>query len=653
MSLYDRITARQEQQRLAAEEKKLLPPEQPQAMEQQEPEQPPEVSAGRKFMYGFDSTDSLTGNMADYFEARLPLGDITTSGYVSPDEIYGEGFMDMSIPERRVRIREVKEQALAKDYPVISELISQDQYKGGAAGVVGTVAGALADPTTLFPAGNGVKGAFVIGAGLGVAWSLAEDLVSKDGEVDVKKALITGAASGVGSAAMIKAVQAAKGYVAKRKDAKLVAKADNTVDEINLATAKGVSAGVPREQMADFVQAEVGKTADEIAEVVSIAQNPVVAPATKKAAQLQVEASKIGTDRGKFAGAVDTLVGATSSRVKSLSEPVFGKLRQLEFNVSNKTHQYREQIKPLISSMKQVKKASKDDYNKLSLHLMNGRMNEAGVILRKYDPEGGVANLAQTRKMLDEFYNNSKKAGMKIGKVQNYFPRTVKDHDDFVKSLGREPRTALEDAYVAKAKSLKIPVSQLDDEIKAEVTNKFISGTTRSAGKGGYTKAREVDAVTEDMLKLYDDPIDAINNHIRKSVNDIEKHNFFGKGNLVSGANNKMDVDESIGELVNRQLVANKINHNQADELKALLSVRFNQGEKSPSKMARVIRDWGYAATLANPFSALIQLGDVGSAFYANGIKNTAKTMVKTATNSKVNMKELRSKLRPRVGKHS
>lgn len=646
MSLYQRMLAIEEK-RKQAEQQPTTPVAQPEVEEQQQ-EEPVLTDKGQepskmdKFLYGFDSIETLSANIGDYLEARVPIGNISlTEGYISPEEIYGEGFMDMSVDERRVRIREVKEAQLAKEYPVITELVNSGEYESGAAGVTGTLVGALADPTTLLPVGNTVKGAAVIGGGLGAAWSIAEDLASKEGEIDVQKAIITGAASGVASGAIVRAAQAAKGYAAKRKDAKLVKQADEEVDKINYATAKAVANDVAEKDIPDFVQAEIGKSAEEVAEIVSIAKNKVQIPANKKAAELQVEAARISTDRSGFAESVDNLIGATSSRVKAISEPIFGRLREFEFNVSRKTHEYRQRVNPLIGSMKKVKSGSKDDYNKLSLHLMNGRMKEASDILRKYDPEAGAGNLIQTRNMLDEFYINAKNAGVKIEKVENYFPRTVKDHNAFVKSLGREPRTALENALRDKAKSLKTTVTKLDDETRADVINKFIAGTTKSP-KGGYTKGRRVDAVTEDMLKLYDDPIDAINNHIRKAVNDIEKHNFFGKGNLVTGATNKLDVEESVGSLLGKEIDNQNITFEQADELRALLNARFIKGEAAPHKILRAIRDWGYAATLANPFSALIQLGDVGSAFYQNGIRNTASTMVKTAKSGKApDMKEL------------
>jgi hypothetical protein len=51
-------------------------------------------------------------------------------------------------------------------------------------------------------------------------------------------------------------------------------------------------------------------------------------------------------------------------------------------------------------------------------------------------------------------------------------------------------------------------------------------------------------------------------------------------------------------------------------------------GQQSPSGAVKFLRDLGYIWTLANPFSALIQLSDVGLAMWSQGIINTFRGML-------------------------
>jgi hypothetical protein len=57
------------------------------------------------------------------------------------------------------------------------------------------------------------------------------------------------------------------------------------------------------------------------------------------------------------------------------------------------------------------------------------------------------------------------------------------------------------------------------------------------------------------------------------------------------------------------------------------LQARFIQGELSPSQLIRTIREFGYATTIANPLSALVQLGDLAVSAVVNGLRNTIASM--------------------------
>ena len=61
-------------------------------------------------------------------------------------------------------------------------------------------------------------------------------------------------------------------------------------------------------------------------------------------------------------------------------------------------------------------------------------------------------------------------------------------------------------------------------------------------------------------------------------------------------------------------------------------------GEKSPNRLLKFFRDFGYGVTLGNPLSAMVQFGDIGVSAWMQGNRNTIASLL---GNRKVTMKEL------------
>ena len=595
----------------------------------------------RDFKYAYDSASTFTGNAADYMEARLPLGNLTMDGYVSPDEIYGEGFMDMSVDERRVRIRQAKDEQLAQEYPVISKLKAEGNYKGGVAGFAGSVVGTLVDPTTFLPMGQKVRTAMLIGTGVGAVYSIMEDLVSEDGKVDVNKAAITAAGGGILSGVFAKTLQAASRGMANRKVAKQTEAADMKIEEVNLATSKAVANDIPEDQIPLYIKAETGLDDLDVVELLSTGNAKLRVPVDKNAALAEQEVVKMATskDRGAMSTFFDDLLGSTSTRMKEVAAPVMNKMRRLDFDTSVKTHQYQERVAPLYKAMNAV---PKEERGKLSSYLSNGEYGKARSVLAKHAGEDGVNALNNTKAVLNELHGELGKAGLKLNKVANYFPRQVKDVEKLIKSLGGVNRGRVEKALYDKAKELNLSgVHKLEPDVKEQVINQVVRGIgPKDGAKPRYTKGREIDNVTEDMAQYYETPDLALDQYIRRTVNDIEKRKFLGKDNVVKGQSDwKIDVDQSVGAFIAKEIADGNMSYKAADEVAATLGIRLGAGEQQPAWIIRKIRDIGYGATLANPLSAFIQFGDLGSAAYQSNLKNTAKAMF--AGDKRANMQAL------------
>ena len=314
-------------------------------------------------------------------------------------------------------------------------------------------------------------------------------------------------------------------------------------------------------------------------------------------------------------------------------------MRRLDFDTSVKTHQYQERVAPLYKAMNAV---PKEERGKLSSYLSNGEYGKARSVLAKHAGEDGVNALNNTKAVLNELHGELGKAGLKLNKVANYFPRQVKDVESLIKSLGGVNRGRVEKALYDKAKELKLSgVHKLEPDVKEQVINQVVRGIgPKDGAKPRYTKGREIDNVTEDMAQYYETPDLALDQYIRRTVNDIEKRKFLGKDNVVKGQSGwKIDVDQSVGAFIAKEIADGNMSYKAADEVAATLGIRLGAGEQQPTWLIRKIRDIGYGATLANPLSAFIQFGDLGSAAYQSNLKNTAKAMF--AGDKRANMQAL------------
>ena len=89
-----------------------------------------------------------------------------------------------------------------------------------------------------------------------------------------------------------------------------------------------------------------------------------------------------------------------------------------------------------------------------------------------------------------------------------------------------------------------------------------------------------------------------------------------------------LDLDESIGAYVSKAIDDKKISIDAGDELERLLAARFGPGEQSASQIVSSAKSIGYMSTLANPYSAITQIGDLGMSAYANGFRHTIGAMI-------------------------
>ena len=593
------------------------------------------------FWFGFDKSESLTNNAALYLEATYPVLGEMISGE-SADETYGEGFSDLALEDRRKILLKYRQDQLIKEYPILSQLPQDEQSLSTG---VGGLIGLIADPTTLIPVGTGARTLSLVSGAIGLGYSLADQLANK-GKVDGGEALQMTALSAAGGLAVGKGMQVLSNKMkvaqASKHTATVTKEAGDKIDEINLVLTKAAAEGMDINQANKLVLSELNITQDDLIKILASTDRKPVFP-SQQGAQVALNAATKGTtEAARVTNPTwDRILGSLTTRIGKISEPIKLSLRNFERKVHETRVNTLKEFKPLMAIVKRVPEVERA---MLNTHLMNGNFDAAKAILRNTNTGrfglGGKAGaaaddaLTKTVDELDRLFKLQYPSGkMKFGlkKLANYFPRSVKDFDGLKQAMGKNKQVngVYEKALKDYAKTAGVKVSALtqkqQESVIARVTAGFNSKILKN-NKLSWNKERKIPELTEDLAKYYDDPVTSLFKHANSSADDIHKRQFFGKNLVSTKAGDDIDLTESISSLIGREL--KDLDSSQQSLLQGMLSSRFGAGEIAPHKALRLVRDVGYGTTLANPISALVQLGDVGLSMFTQGIMPTVKAIL-------------------------
>lgn len=569
-----------------------------------------------QFMYGYDKQNNFVGYVSDVLERNIPLGQFSISldkgfQYHTPEAVYGEGFDEASIEERKNMILRKRERDLMEEY---GPYFDPD---GGTAQSIGEITGSIADVTTLLPIGQTVKAAGALSALYGGGYSVAEDL-AQQGEIDPGKAALYAGLGGVAGAGLTVLGKAIKPSTLEQKATNLVKQAEK---DINTEIAYGMTPKSAQEM--------IEKEYPQLAEALQISGKKLEIAQTKSAAEKSINHtlandSAVGRVLNPY---LDKYLGVLSTRIGNISQPILRRMRRFEYDVHVNTANKITEITPFIKGMTDLKKTNKVAYNAVAKALYNGNYETAvknmpESLSKEFTKPGGIKD------SLNKMYDDLGDSGLVFDKLEDYFPRTIKDYDGLMKDISGGRKSELQkmqDEY-AQRKG-KIGAAELTDQEKSEIANRYLRGyglTTDGLPK--FAKKRKLDNLTDEQIeKFYTSPEESLSLYFRNAINTVERNKFFGR-NLVK-AKGDIDIDNSVGKLIAEDT---SLSPEQINDLTGLIKSRFVGGEQSTGSAIGTIKDLGYMGTIANPISAIVQLGDLGVSGALNGFRNTFASMFKT-----------------------
>ena len=395
---------------------------------------------------------------------------------------------------------------------------------------------------------------------------------------------------------------------------------DKLLDKFELEAADALAKGIKAEEVRPFVLNKIGVNENQINKAAQTANRKVYVPKTEAEIKALNEIKTIS--EYKEPNMVSKALQPITSRLRNISEEAANRLRRYEFNIHNNTQKYMNTVMPFMQTLKSLPKSQR---NQITLDLYNGRFNQVRNQLNEINPQS-VQAFDSTEDALKTLYKELQESGFDIGKVENYFPRRINDLEGLYAQLGIKQKGQIESLLQNKASRLGVTRRELSDDDVAQTINNYLRGygAKSQASKPFFTKGRAIQEVDENLLQFYSEPIDVLQNYIRSSVNSIEKRKFFGQNAVVKGGR-QLDIDKSIGNLIAQDIPAVV-----QDEVSAILRARFNAGEQAPSVGVRWAKDFIYLSTLANPKSAITQLGDLGMSAIVNGNRNAIASLLKT-----------------------
>lgn len=310
---------------------------------------------------------------------------------------------------------------------------------------------------------------------------------------------------------------------------------------------------------------------------------------------------------------LERLATPIASRIRDISPRVFGRLMRMQFDASVKTEQDKRLLVPLAVKLTESLGGKKSEtYRAFKLHTANRDFDAARALL----PADQHASFDEFPKVLERLHKDQKEAGVKLGRLENFWPRRVKDYNSLIEKYGSDKgnigvfEEAWQLAEATKGESLSA------DE-KVEVANGVLQGHGPiKPGNFGTPHARErsIDVLTDDQLDAYADPFESFMQYVDAANYTAEKAKFLGK------SHDPAKLHESVGAIVERE--AEHLTKEQQRELRDLLTVRLTADMLVVPKWARTTKQLIYLATLGQFRSAINQTLDIAITASKHGILN-------------------------------
>lgn len=330
-------------------------------------------------------------------------------------------------------------------------------------------------------------------------------------------------------------------------------------------------------------------------------------------------------------GAAKTL-GALSTELKGLSEPLHHRHIKLEMNTLKRTHDELKIGDAFFARMEKLKGNTllrglrKSPVEAVELALTQNDFGALGIALKKLNDPLLTVAWPKVREQLVRLGKDAQDRGLFKGVREDYFPRVVKDYKGLQSVLEPLAKDVLDkEIRAAEVAALKAGRGGLDSAERSVIINEYLRRKGATSFIPSFAKGRHIEQITPELQQFYQSPLDAYHGYINKSVRDSEAAAFFGKDLklMKKGEHRYTDFDASIGAIIESERAAGRLKGEDLEKLRSIEKARFGGGDKPMWWFWQDVKNVTAAGLLGNMVAAVGQYADIGPILYAQGIKPT------------------------------
>ena len=330
--------------------------------------------------------------------------------------------------------------------------------------------------------------------------------------------------------------------------------------------------------------------------------------------------------------------------------PMFGRLMQnLDTAIRERSFGYRKQTEAFFNKLDAVKGAEFQELKQLlffsptpdeaSLPSNKAKIQRRDALLHKH----GLLNMYRldVQPILEEIYTEYTELGMpRIGYLEDYFPRVIKDLEGLIKSYGHKTKRTFE--MLVREENLKRtenkdadgnadPLPEMGDTERARFFQDFLQNKFRVDINGvklpGNIKVRELQEIPLDKLKFYDNPGVAFGKYTSNMSRAIESFK-------VVGDTRKGRLQGTLGTLTEKLFSEGQIDQADADEVKTLTEL-ITAEFAVENEILKSLGTLTYMATLINPGPVLVQIMDLYKVALYRGLGGVVSGTYRTVTGNR------------------
>lgn len=377
---------------------------------------------------------------------------------------------------------------------------------------------------------------------------------------------------------------------------------------------------------------------------------------------------------------VDKYLGSISTRLGKVDTELKTRIRKLDFDIARYTREANVIANNLFQKTKKMSKADLADWDLARKNRDTSKIND---LVKKY---GIKKEYDAVNEMIESTRNRAYEAGLEISKIDDYWPRVLKDKKGFLEHLQRgNDWPAFSQQIRAKEEEMGLDPGTMPIEEQANIVNNLLLGHGMELSRPTHAKARKISVVSPELNKYYMTSDGALVSYIFEMNKNIEARNFFGKvparvreiRTQLNAVNKKInaaqkeagstdvsrdalrldeinkkvsrylstkiklenyleqfyltreDHEASIGQFLVESMASGKLKPGDESTVREILMARFSA--KGTHGIIGLYKNMSYIDTMGSVTSAITQIGDLAFSLYAGGLKGTAKGFINAA----------------------